>query len=67
MSHPTTTHFETAKRILRYIRGTLHFGISFTSGPLTLTTFSNADWVRDPTDRHSTTSLLVFLRPNPIS
>ena len=44
MSHPTTTHLEAAKRVLRYIRGTLHFGISFTPGPLTLTTFSDADW-----------------------
>ena len=43
MSCPTTTHLEAAKRVLRYIRGTLHFGISFTPGPLTLTAFSDAD------------------------
>ena len=67
MSHPTTTHLEAAKRVLRYIRGTLHFGISFTPGPLTLTTFSDADWAGDPTDRRSTTGLLVFLGNNPIS
>ena len=67
MSHPTTTHLEAAKRVLRYIRGTLHFGISFTPGPLTLTVFSNADWAGDPTNRRSTTGLLVFLGNNPIS
>lgn len=67
MSHPTTTHLEAAKRVLRYIKGTLHFGISFTPSPLTLTAFSNADKAGDPSDRHSTTSLLVFLGPNPIS
>ena len=67
MSHPTTTHFETTKRVLRYIRGTLNFGISFTPVPLTLTAFSNSDWVGDPTDRRFTTGLLVFLGPNPIS
>ena len=67
MSHPTTTHLEAAKRVLRYIRGTLHFGISFTPGPLILTTFSDAGWAIDPTDHHSTTSLLVFLGNNPIS
>ena len=66
ISHPTTTHVEVAKLVLRYIRDTLHFGISFTLGPLTLTAFSNADWARDPTDLHSTTGLLVFLGPNPI-
>ena len=54
-------------RFLPYIRGTLHFGISFTPEPLTLTAFSDADWAGDPTDRRSTTGLLVFLGPNPIS
>ena len=67
MSHPTTTHFEATKIVLRYIRGTLHFGISFTPGPLTLIAFSDTDWASDPTNRHSTIGLLVFLGPNPIS
>ena len=67
MCHPTSTHLEAAKWVLRYIKGTLSFGISFTPGPLSITAFSNADWAGDPSDRHSTTSLLVFLRPNPIS
>ena len=67
MSHPTSTHFKVAKRVLRYIKGTLHFGISFTPGPLTFTVFSDADWTGDPTNRRSTTRLLVFLGPNPIS
>ena len=43
MSHPTTTHLEATKRVLHYIRGTLHLGISFTLGPLTLTMFLDAD------------------------
>ena len=45
----------------------MHFRISFTPGPLTLTVFSDADWARDPTNRCSTTGFLVFLGPNPIS
>ena len=67
MSHPTTTHLEADKRVLRYIQGTLHFGISLSPGPLTLTTFLDADWAGDPTDRRSKTGLLVLLGPNPIS
>ena len=66
MSNPTTLHLEATKRVLRYIRGTLYHGISFSSGPLTLTTFSDADWAGDPFDRRSTTGL-VFLGPPPIS
>ena len=43
MSHPTTTHFEVAKRILCYIRDTLYFGLSFTPGALTLSVLSDTD------------------------
>ena len=67
MSKPTSDHLEAAKRVLRYLRGTSHHGICFSPGPLTLTTFSDADWAGDPTDRRSTTGLLVFLGHNLIS
>ena len=58
---------EAAKRVLRYVRGTLHFGIHFAPGPLTFSAFFDADWVGDPTDRKSTTGMLVFLGSSPIS
>ena len=67
MSKPIFAHLEAAKRVLRYIKGTLHHGICFSPSALTLTAFSNVDWAGDPTNRHSTTGLLVFLGPNPIS
>ena len=67
MSRPTTAHLEAAKRVLRYIHGTLYHCISFTLGPLNFTTFFDANWAGDPSDCHSTTGLLVFLGPSPIS
>ena len=67
ISKPTSVHLEATKRVLRYLRGTLHHGICFSPGPLSLTAFSDADWAGDPTDRRFTTGLLVFLGPNPIS
>ena len=57
---------EVAKCVLRYVRGTLHFGIDLSPSPLTLSAFSNANWARDPFDRKSTIGLLVFLGSNPI-
>ena len=66
MQHPTTTHLEAAKHVLRYVRGTLHFGIHLSLGPLTLSAFLDTDWAGDPSDRKSTTGLLVFLGSNPI-
>lgn len=67
MASPTTTHLQDAKRVLRYIRGTLHHGISFTLGPLSLTAFLDANWAGDLLDRRSTSGLLVFLGPSPVS
>ena len=67
MSNPTTLHLEATKRVLRYLRGTLYHSISFSSGPLTLTAFSDVDWAGDPLEHRSTTGLLVFLGPSPIS
>ena len=64
MQHPTTTHLEAAKRVLHYVRGTLHFGIHLSPGPLTLSAFSNVDCAGDPSDRKFTTRLLVFLGSN---
>ena len=43
MQHPTTSHFDAAKRVLHYVRGTLHFRIHIDPGPITLLAFSDAD------------------------
>jgi len=47
MSKPTSDHLEAAKRVLKYLKGTLHHEICFSPGPLTLTASSDADWARD--------------------
>uniref|UniRef100_A0A2N9HQR7 Reverse transcriptase Ty1/copia-type domain-containing protein n=1 Tax=Fagus sylvatica TaxID=28930 RepID=A0A2N9HQR7_FAGSY len=67
MHKPTATHLATAKRILRYLQGTLHLGIRFQSGSPTLIAFTDSDWAGDPYDRHSTTGITVFLGNNPIT
>uniref|UniRef100_A0A2N9J917 Reverse transcriptase Ty1/copia-type domain-containing protein n=1 Tax=Fagus sylvatica TaxID=28930 RepID=A0A2N9J917_FAGSY len=67
MHKPTATHLAAAKRILRYLQGTLHLGIRFQSGSPTLTAFTDSDWAGDPYDRRSTTGITVFLGNNPIT
>jgi len=67
MQHPMMSHFTAVKRILRYLKGTLKFGLSYTRGDLQLKAFSDVDWAGDSNDRRSTTSLVVFLGNNPIS
>ena len=67
MHKPSTVHFVAAKRILRYLKGTLHKGILFQPGPLALTAFTDVDWAGDPSDRRSTSGIIVFLGHNPIT
>ncbi|CAL9022395.1 unnamed protein product, partial [Prunus brigantina] len=67
LQQPTTTHLIAVKRILRYIQGTLDYGIQFTSGFLELQAYTDADWAGDPNDRRSTSGYVVFLGRNPIS
>jgi hypothetical protein len=67
MHRPSPAHFVAAKRILRYLKGTLDKGILFQSGPITLTAFKDVDWAGDPCDRRSTSGIIVFLGNNPIT
>jgi hypothetical protein len=67
MHKPSSAHFIAAKRILGYVKGTLGKGILFQPSPIALTTSTDADWARDPCDRHSTSSIIVFLGNNPIT
>lgn len=56
------------KRILKYVKGTINHDIVFTkTTTLSLTYFSDADWVVNPNDRQSTSCYCVFQGNNLIS
>ncbi|KAI5334307.1 hypothetical protein L3X38_024440 [Prunus dulcis] len=69
MSAPRSPHLVATKRILRYLKSTLGFGLSFhqSSSPLALRGFSDSDWSACPDTCRSTTSFCVFLGSNLIS
>jgi hypothetical protein len=67
MHTPTTTHFTAAKRVLRYLKGSIDHGLQYSKGPLTITTFCDSDWAGNPDDRRSTTRFGVYLGSNLIS
>lgn len=67
MHSPTEAQFVALKRILRYIKGTLSYGLHIRDGPLRLSAFSDADWAGDTVDRRSTTGFCVFFGQNPVS
>ncbi|XP_020114487.1 uncharacterized protein LOC109728471 isoform X3 [Ananas comosus] len=65
---PREPHMQAVKRILRYIRGTLTYGlpISRCDNP-SLVAFADADWAGCPDTRRSTSGYCIFLGPNLIS
>ena len=64
---PTDAHLVATKHIMRYINGTSNFRIFLQPGSLSLSTFSDSNWVGDPFDRRSTTGFLVYIGYNPIT
>ncbi|PKU76067.1 Retrovirus-related Pol polyprotein from transposon TNT 1-94 [Dendrobium catenatum] len=67
MHQPMPEHTYLLKRLLRYIKGTLQYGIPITKSNLLLTSFSDADWASDPISRKSTTGYCSFLGDSLIS
>jgi hypothetical protein len=65
---PTTDHWTAVKRILRFVKHTLGYGLhNRSSSSLMLSAFSDGDWAGCTDDRMSTGGFAVFLGPNLIS
>jgi len=68
MHDPREPHLAALKRILRYIKGTLHLGLLLRpSSQSELTVYSDADWAGCPDTRKSTSGYAVFLGDNLVS
>lgn len=67
MHSPTSFHLIAAKRVLRYLKGSLEFGLHYCKGSIALTAYCDSDWAGNPDDRRSTTGYGIFLGPNLIS
>eukprot|EP00253_Pinus_taeda_P029202 PITA_29202 len=68
LQNPSESHWKAAKRILRYVRGTIQFGIHYSAKatPL-LVGFTDSDWAGDPDDRKSTAGYVFPLGSGPIT
>lgn len=61
MSRPTEAHFAAAKRVLRYLQGTLDYGIWYKRGGSgKMEVFTDSDFAGDQNDRKSTSGYLVL-------
>jgi hypothetical protein len=68
MHDPRDSHLQLIKHILRYIKGTSHYGLQIhKTSDLGLIAYSDADWAGCPDTRKSTSGFCVFLGNNLVS
>ncbi|CAM8997347.1 unnamed protein product [Rhodiola kirilowii] len=59
-SNPSTYHWEAIRRVLKYLKGTINYGLVYAGFPSVLEGYSDASWITNLED-HSSTSGWVFL------
>ncbi|KAK4340869.1 hypothetical protein RND71_039370 [Anisodus tanguticus] len=68
MHAPREPHFTSLKRIIRYVKGTLNYGLHlYPSASTKLLSYTDADWAGCPDTRCSISDYCVFLGDNLIS
>ncbi|CAI0627471.1 unnamed protein product [Linum tenue] len=69
MAKPTRLHMVAAKRVLRYLKGTLGYGIRYKAGAQNdrLLSYTDSDYAGDINDRRSTSGYVFFLAGGPVS
>ncbi|XP_024163997.1 uncharacterized mitochondrial protein AtMg00810-like [Rosa chinensis] len=68
MEHPTEHHLSAAKRVLRYLKGTIDFGIFYKKGEMSeLVGFTDSDYAGDLDDRRSTSGYVFMLSDGAVS
>ncbi|CAM8910370.1 unnamed protein product [Rhodiola kirilowii] len=59
-SNPSTHHWEAIRRVLKYLRGTMNYGLVYAGFPSVLEGYTDASWITNLED-HSSKSGWVFL------
>lgn len=71
MANPLESHWKLVKRILRYIKGSMHHGLLIQptqkDASFSLRAYYDSDWASDPDDRHSTSGSCIYFGSNLVS
>ena len=67
MSEPSKEHWMGVKRILRYLKKTLNFGLKYSAGKMELIGYSDSDWAGDIDTRRSTSGYVFQVGNGTIS
>lgn len=68
MASPTEMHMQAAKRVLRYLKGTVSLGLFYKRGDVTeLAAYTDSDYAGDIDDRRSTSGYVFLLNGGAVS
>jgi transposase InsO family protein len=66
MRNPGRTHWEAAKHVMRYLKGSADLGLTIGASDTGLEAYVDADWASQP-HRHSMSGYVIFLHGGPIA
>ncbi|KAG6479847.1 hypothetical protein ZIOFF_063322 [Zingiber officinale] len=69
MERPTTIHHKVVKQILRYLKGTIHFGLTYIKGPqeISIFSYSFSDLAGDLDGRKNTSGMTFYFNESLVS
>ncbi|XP_072377816.1 uncharacterized protein [Diabrotica undecimpunctata] len=67
LDKPSQQTWKAGKRVLRYLKETQNFSLTYKKKPWELVCYSDSDWASNKIDRKSITGCIVFYCGNPVS
>lgn len=61
LENPNIAHWKAAKRVLRYLKGTISWGLTYAGEQSQICCYADADWAGDLDTRHSTCGIVILL------
>ncbi|WKA11200.1 hypothetical protein VitviT2T_028735 [Vitis vinifera] len=64
---PNQDHWTIVRRVLKYLRGTINYGLCFSGFPSVLEGFSDANWISNSDEMKSTKEYVFILSGSAVS
>ena len=67
VSKPGDVHWHAVERVMRYLKGTMNYGLHYTGYPSVLEGYSDANWISDADEMKATTGYMFTLGGGAVS
>ena len=67
MSNPGDDHWHTLERVMRYLKGTMSYGIHYTGYPWVLEGYCDANWISDADEMYAMSGYVFLLGGDAVS